>query len=260
MRTSRIVSAVLAMMCVAGSSACGGGGSEAPAEVGPVREFPYTTVWSASPGVDLFGRGAELIRAAEEAAVYTFVVGPEAEFPGYFDAVRDSDIGLFPADHDFRTENGKYLQDRYTWFRNIVDYSADAGRVSATVCTYRVYEDPAKYRSDIVLHVAVRIALVNTSDVPGRAGIVDTDAAARDPRAQHPPSWNVFGTWNIVDYTSFLTNETPQGCIDWWKQEFPMFTADRLGSRALISPPGFVMPTMPVAVQYPEWIGPANVP
>ncbi len=137
MRTRRVVSAVFAMMCVAGSSSCGDGGPEAPVEV-PVREFPYATVWSAGSGVDLFARGAELIRAAEEAATYTFVAGADAQYPGYFAAVRDSDIGLFPADPDFRTENGKYYQDRYTWFRNIVDYSADADRVSGTVCSYRV--------------------------------------------------------------------------------------------------------------------------
>lgn len=256
--TRRVVSAAVAVVCVASITGCGSSSLPVPDAV-PAPKIPYSTVWSADPGVDLFGRGAELIRVTEEATGYSYVSGPEYAYPGYLDAVRDTDSKISPSNPRFYIEgkisNGKV----HTWYRHIIEYSDNSNSVSAIVCSYRLYQEPNVYGSSIVLSDAARIALVNTAELPGKPGIVDTDVEGHDPRAQRPPVWNVFGNWKITSYTSILGTEIPQGCIDWWKQEFPMFVPDNLGSRALRSPPGYVMPTMPMAVQYPEWIGPTDV-
>lgn len=133
------ISSVLAVACVATMTACGSEETSAAEPDAPrVSEILYTTVWSADPGIDLFGRGAELIRATEEAASYTYLAGPSATYPGYLGAVRNSDIGLSPDDPDFRTDGGWSRAVVYTRFQHIVDFSADSHTVSAIVCDYGI--------------------------------------------------------------------------------------------------------------------------
>lgn len=259
MRPRRAISAVVALICVASISACGSDKSPAnTADVMPVSEFPHTTVWSADPDIDLFERGAELIRATEEAVAYTHTGGPEFTYPGYLNAILDIDSDRSSIGSRIVNPTPDY-ENRFTWFRHIVDYSASADSVSAIVCNYLVHEKSETYDSPELLYGSVRITLENTAELPGKPGIVDTDVEGRDPRAQRPPSWNVFGNWKIVEAKSIATNLISQSCIDWWQQKFPMFTPDSLGSRALVGPSGYVMPAMPLAVQYPEWIGPTDV-
>ncbi|PVX68379.1 UNVERIFIED_ORG: hypothetical protein FNL38_104202 [Nocardia globerula] len=257
MLPNRALSVAVALICVASISACGSDRSPTnSADVAPASEFPHTTVWSADPGVDLFGRGAELIRATAEATAYTHTGGPEFTYPGYIDAIRDISRDRSSISSWIVNQTPDY-DNRFTWFRNIVDFSESSDSVSAIVCDYLVHEKPSKFDSSVVLDGSVRIVLENTAELAGSSGIVDTDVGGHDPRAQRPPSWNVFGNWKIVEEKSIPGNAISQGCVDWWKQEFPTFTVDTQGSRALISPPGYVMPTMPMAVQYPEWIGPS---
>ncbi|MGW6655492.1 hypothetical protein [Rhodococcus sp. NPDC055024] len=252
--------ATVALVCVVSIQACGsGGGSPAVSpDVATVSPLPYTTVWSADPGIDLFGRGAELIRATKESVDSAYAAGMEYAYPGYLDAVRDIDSKISPANPRFHTDGRANDGNVYTWFRHIIDYSDSSNSVSATVCSYRLYQEPRKSDSSMVLSDSAQITLANTAELPGKPGIIDTDVEGHDPRAQRTPVWNVFGNWKITGYTSILSNAISQGCIDWWKQEFPTFTLDTQGSRAVLPPPGYVMPTMPLAVQYPEWIGPAN--
>lgn len=259
MITRRVMAAAVALVCAASTTACGGDSPAVSVDIATVLPFPYTTVWSADPGIDLIGRGAELIRVAEESIEYTFAAGPETTYPGYFDAVRDSNSWITPGNPGFRTEGGTNYGRVHTWFRHVVDYSVNSNSVSATVCSYRLFQKPTERPGEAVLSDSVRITLVNSAELPGKPGIVDTDVDGHDPRAQRPPVWNVFGNWKIAEYTSIRSDAIPQQCIDWWKLEFPMFTTSFSGSRALRSPPGYVMPTMPMAVQYPEWIGPTDV-
>ncbi len=50
---------------------------------------PYSQVWSAEPGIDLFGRGAELVRASLEAGQYAALYSIGTTFPGYLESFGD---------------------------------------------------------------------------------------------------------------------------------------------------------------------------
>ena len=115
-----------------------------------------------------------------------------------------------------------------------------------------------EYHARIRLNMAFRVELERTDDDPGQPGVPDADAAEQDPRAHRVPTWNVFEGWKVtkLHYLRRLNGDViPQGCTDWWQQQFPAFAPNASGN--LVPPAGFEPPTMPVAVQYPEWIGPA---
>ncbi len=141
----------------------------------------------------------------------------------------------------------------------IADFATTDSRVAATVCSYELFSEPRPNITLNPLNAAFRVELERTAADPGQPGIPDTDPAQQDARANRVPTWNVFEGWKItkLHYLRRLDGDViPQGCTDWWQQQFPAFAANASGN--LVPPPGFEPPTMPVAVQYPEWIGPAN--
>lgn len=221
----------------------------------------YSNVWSGGPGVDLSNRGAELIRAAYEAGELTSYVGLSNSYPGYESAVGG------PARHSNRDKE-EFLtwrepedtrQAAGTNFAHIADFATTDSSVAATVCSYEIFSEPHANITLNPLNAAFRVELERTADDPGQPGVPDTDPARQDPRANRVPTWNVFEGWKItkLHYLRRLDGDViPQGCTDWWQQQFPAFAANASGN--LVPPPGFEPPTMPVAVQYPEWIGPAN--
>ncbi|KAF0961335.1 hypothetical protein MLGJGCBP_05614 [Rhodococcus sp. T7] len=221
----------------------------------------YSNVWSADQGVDLLGRGAELVRASYEAGDYTAFVGLENSYPGFGRAVGgeahhgDPDIEYFMT--ALEAEND--TQAPGTSFAHITAYETTENSVAATVCNYYVFPQNGANISLNPLNMAFRVELERTADDPGQPGVPDTDPAVQDPRAHRVPTWNVFEGWKItrLHYLRRLDGDViPQGCTDWWQQQFPTFAANASGN--LVPPPGFEPPTMPVAVQYPEWIGLAN--
>ncbi|MCQ4121657.1 hypothetical protein [Rhodococcus tibetensis] len=231
----------------------------APTEQPP--EVLYTNVWSADSGVDLLQRGAELVRATYESADYTRFVGQARSFPGYPEAVGGPARRGDPEKEDFFTslDPGQDEQIPLTNFLHITAFEETAAGVGATVCTYNLRADPGVNLSVEGLNLAFRIELERTGEDSGQPGIPDTNPAQQDPRAHRPPSWNVFDGWKITKLRYLrppMGDEMPQGCIDWWLQQLPSFTENASG--IVVPPPGFETPTMPVAVQYPEWIGPAT--
>ncbi|WP_213574817.1 hypothetical protein [Rhodococcus sp. USK13] len=226
------------------------------------REVLYSHVWSADPGVDLFSRGAELVRATYEAGEYTAFVGLENSYPGFGRAVRgeahhgDPDIEYFMTSLKVQTET----QAPGTIFGHITAYQSTETSVAATVCHYYLFpENDTTNISLNPLSMAFSFELERAGVDAGPAGIPDTDPARKNPRAHRVPTWNVFGDWKItrLHYLRELNGDViPRGCTDWWRQQFPAFTENPSGT--LAAPPGFEPPTMPVAVQYPEWIGPAT--
>lgn len=228
-----------------------------PPPPAPAPEILYSNVWSADPGVDLLSRGSELIRASVEAAELTFFVGIDHSYPGYKKAVRGPRNWNDP---DF-DEHGTWLepvgssQRPGTYFRHITDYSVTDSTIKATVCEYRLYPEPAGTLDP--LSAAWQVELENAGTTPGQQGVADGVADGHDPRATLPPDWNVFGTWKVEKLRSIAPAYVPQGCMGWWHEQFPTF-AHISKHNILNAPPGFVEPTMPVAVQYPEWIAPVN--
>ena len=233
-------------------------------EIASVEQSPailYTNVWSADPGVNLVQRGPELVRGAYEAADYTRFVGQAQSFPGYPAAVGGPTRPGNPDKEEFFTwlEPGEDVQVPLTNFLHITEYEETGPGIGATVCSYNLHADPGPNFSVEGLNAAFRVELERTADDPGQPGIPDTDPAQQDARANRVPTWNVFEGWKItkLHYLRRLDGDViPQGCTDWWQQQFPAFAANASGN--LVPPPGFEPPTMPVAVQYPEWIGPAN--
>ena len=221
----------------------------------------YSNVWSADAGIDLFGRGAELVRGIREAAEYSYFVGLNNSYPGYSDAVggpagrNNPNIDEVMARSDPRSSR----QERSTVFRHITAYTAADRTIKATVCEYRVFPEPGRTdappNSDgFSLSDAIEVDLENNSNSPGLPGIADSSFDARDSRAHRPPTWNIFGTWTVNKLRVVPAQSIPQGCMDWWHQQFPTFT-QRSDAHILSAPPGFQVPVQPVAIQYPEWIG-----
>ncbi|MFC9361349.1 hypothetical protein ACFTZB_32815 [Rhodococcus sp. NPDC057014] len=258
-RGARIVCAAAATMMLA--SGCGVDSSDEPTPAQPLREVLFSNVWSADTGVDLLGRDAELIRASYEAGDFTAFVGLENSYPGFGTAVGgeahpgDPDIEYFMTAHE--AENGTQFPG--TSFAHITAFESTEASLAATVCNYSIFLQAGTNISLNPLNMAFRIELERTADDPGQPGVPDTDPAQQDARAHRVPTWNVFEGWKItkLHYLRRLDGDViPQGCTDWWQQQFPAFAANASGN--LVPPPGFEPPTMPVAVQYPEWIGPAN--
>ncbi|MFD4366177.1 hypothetical protein [Rhodococcus sp. NPDC058521] len=217
----------------------------------------YTFRWSADPTVDLFSRGAELVRAAYEAGELNYFRGIDHSFPGYRKAIggpvdhldpdKMDSVGLVePAGTPVASTN----------VRRITDFSATDTSVGATLCTHKLYA----HESDNTLSPRfgpTRIELENTSEETGPPGIADDLIDAANPEASVPPTWNVFGTWKITRFESIPSSETPPECTRWWLSQFPELTTNP--ETELVSiPEGFRAPTQPVAVQYPEWIGAAD--
>ncbi|TQC45252.1 hypothetical protein EEB14_32875 [Rhodococcus sp. WS4] len=209
----------------------------------------------------MFTRDAELVRAAYEAGELTSYVGLSNAYLGYESAVGGPARHGDPDKEEFLTwrEPEDTRQVAGTNFVHITELATTDSRVAATVCSYELFSEPHANITLNPLSAAFQVELEHTADDPGQPGVPDADAAEQDPRAHRVPTWNVFEGWKIakLHYLRRLNGDViPQGCTDWWQQQFPAFAPNASGN--LVPPAGFDPPTMPVAVQYPEWIGPAN--
>jgi hypothetical protein len=247
--TTLLIAACLASGCSTNSEDTSG--------LSGVPVIPYNHVWSADDGIDLFSRGAELVRAAQETRVYGYYVGIENSYAGFADALGPDLRRNKQIDHIEADDLARARQRPHTNFEYMTDYSSTSKSVSATVCGYLTFPGKRKpENSRMSLNTVHRIRLVNTAEAPGAAGIPDAEASRNDPRAHRRPNWNVFSTWRIVELQSWQESDLPGHCADWWQQQFPTFT--RSENNYMHSPPGFELPPMPVAPQYPEWIGPSH--
>jgi len=242
-------------------------GSSAPPAAVPRADpaIPYASVWSADRDVDLFGRGAELIRAAVEAGEVNEYYGQNdtaRAYPGYRQAIGPENL----ADGRVGSENRTRWPDpepvpRGMEYRHISDFRANNHVVTAEVCEYFI---PVPTQPDHPLArpwydgTIVHVQLENTASSPGRPGIRDTTPGRHDPRAHLPPTWNVFGSWRITTLNSldptWNPNSYPAGCLPFSRLRLPFAGVDRRGFPQV--PAGARLPTGPVGAQFPEWIGP----
>ena len=263
-RTWRI--GVSAMCLAAAVSACGASNSD-PSPSKPELFTNFTPhVWSAESGVDLFGRGAELVRVASEAGFYWPAIEEiDNYFPGFTTALGTGHEPFAVARWNHRSEYLEPLTE--TVFLHIADYSETDSAISASVCSYMLHSEPGADDANPPTSV-YRIVLENEGGPVGVPGIVERDPEHGSPE-HRSPSWNVFGSWKIRTgrYIFGGTENSPredgyfvpQECRDWWLQQFPGLTQPDPDSPYQQQPPGFVAPVMPVGVQYPGWIGPSNV-
>jgi hypothetical protein len=221
--------------------------------VGP--QPAYSDIWSAEPGVDLFSRSAELVRAVVEAGRYTAFAGFGPTFPGYRKAIGNGpeDYAAVDVDYVFRHGPGTLTYPK-TKFNRITGLSESETEISAVVCTFDMYEDPTRAIGLDPTLGALDVRLTNPSGDPGLPGSPDLHPESEDARGRYVPDWNVFGSWRIVAL-EFVRSEVPTACKEWFQPLFPSFRTDIFIMRA---PPGFVAPAMPVGIRYPEWIGPSE--
>ncbi|NLE82570.1 MAG: hypothetical protein GX610_23940 [Rhodococcus sp.] len=205
--------------------------------------------------MDLFSRGAELVRATYEAGGMAFFRGIDNSFPGYREAIGG------PVDHldpDIMDSVGSVVPIGKplptTNFRHIATISSNDRSVMATVCTYEAYANEED-NGLTTRFGRTRIELENVGTSAGAPGIPDADPDRENPAAHDPPDWNVFGSWKIRVFNT--DTPEPVECNRWWHSLFPALPFDSETDR-LDLPHGFHVPTQPVAIQYPEWIGPAR--
>ncbi|MCX4092093.1 hypothetical protein [Nocardia sp. alder85J] len=226
---------------------------------------PYTNVWSADPGIDLFSREAELVRATEEAGNYSAFVGTGGTYPGYAKAVaaladeveRTSDLKTrsFVSEHPVISLDKLQAGTRYL---HITGFVVNATKIDAVVCSYTIWPAQLPGENDRTVGGGIRIDLQNNTWDKGRPGIANRDPAYSDPRAQMPPKWDIFGSWEIAAITGTAgAGDYPAECIPWYQQQFPGFTKDP-EYNYLVAPSGYTAPHHPVAQQFPEWIGPST--
>lgn len=258
-RYRRVSLTALSLVILAG---CGSGSAgEDDAVAVPLPQIAFSNVWSADPGLDLFSRGAELIRATREAGELASRLGIEYSFPGYADALpQETDNQDFDYNGVVVGRQAPEGQGPFTIYRHLSDLVVTDSTVSATVCAYFIHSVDGVWSSGEDLSFASRIALVNNGESPGMASLKDLDTSANDLRATMPPDWNVFGSWEVTEFRTATANEVPDGCTRWWQERFPSYVTRKPGDKTLIPPSGYVRPVMPVAAQFPEWVGPSNVP
>ncbi|MCJ0906813.1 hypothetical protein [Rhodococcus sp. ARC_M6] len=223
-------------------------------------------VWSADAGIDLFSRGSELLRAAYEAGYYWPVIKEVDDFfPGYTKAL-GSDRDVF-GNTRFETGSEFSAPVAQTEFTHITDYSATDSAVSGTICKYWISTSEGMNGSVSPPTAAYRIVLENRGKSPGLPGVADSDPEFGES-SDRIPSWDVFGSWKIRSGSWLFGTSgrsapdgegVPPGCHDWWLQQFPGLTYVGPTDQFRSQPEGFVAPVMPLGVQYPGWISPANV-
>ncbi|MDV2476217.1 hypothetical protein F8M49_14245 [Rhodococcus zopfii] len=250
-------------MCVL-ASACTTGNLQDPStapQSAPEQNVPYSQIWSANSGIDLFSRGAELVRAALEAGTYASYYSLGTTFPGYRDAVGGplhfDDAEILPA----LVPNGRGDNELGLWtdHYHIASLTETPTEIVADVCDYRQRPTEVTKSSNAQVGFPWVVHLRNTTDTPGLPGIPDTDPDTSDPRALRVPDWNVFGRWQITKLHAGgrdWKGTAPEECTNWWLQRFPGSNATDDGN--VLVPAGTVVPGVPVAQQYPEWIGPSE--
>lgn len=225
-------------------------------------QFSY--VWSTDDALGLFSRPAELMRATREAADLTRVYGPDKTFPGYIAAIGGP---RFPGDLDYQSntqqsshpdfvEIGKSPQ---TIYFHITEFtiSPDHTSIAAIVCGYGIAAPQNTTRlNPYLVQDAKRIELSGPASDTQPTNLVDDHPDRVDPRAEMPPTWNVFGSWHITKLTSISPGDLPASCVDWWQSQLPYLRRPP-GENYLTRPaddPTFQMPREPVKPQFPEWI------
>lgn len=215
----------------------------------------YSEIWSADPSIDLFDRGAELVRAAVEAANYTTFAGFGPTFPGFEEAT-DTERRLLGSYIDWQfVDSPRALGRPRTDFTHIAGLFFSDSSLSATVCTYVVYEDVEVIDSPGPLVVGIKVRMSNPMDDAGRTSSPDRHPDVADSPGRYVPYWNVFGAWRI-DELRFEYDRLPDRCARWFQAQYPL--AVRSTSNVMTPPRGTIAPTMPVGIHYPEWIGPSE--
>lgn len=225
-------------------------------------EIRYSHVWSAAQGIDLFSRGAELVRATREAEWYSNFVGRKNSYPGFeqaypaWDDPLNTSDNLMPLKPPRRSLKSGPPAGR-TYYMHLVNLIQDDHKVSATFCDYHVdpqidwYEYPED-QGQYKFGGTIDVQLTNGDAEPGHPGKVDTNPDTTDPNSHMPPKRDIFQNWNITRFYARAYQDSSKECGDWLHKQFPAFETSSNGGYLL--PTREQIPTAPSRPQFPDWI------
>lgn len=223
-----------------------------------VEAIPYTSSWSAEPHIDLFDRGSELVRAAIEGGRHASFYGVYESYPGYVEALGYPDFSIADITGIVSKGNpGRGPISPSTYWYHIADITVTAEEITAEVCDDRTLAVPSEARGRHG-HAWV-VTLQNTTDSPGLPGLPDLDPQSADPAVHRVPDWNVYGSWKITRLRTGGQNPRENiphpACTQWWLSRHP--DTVKVFDNYTYTPVGDVA-AVPVAPQFPEWIGPSQ--
>lgn len=249
--------AALVSSCTTQPNSHAPGDRDTPPDFEPI----YTSSWSAEPGIDLLSREAELIRATFESSWQTEMYSITNSFPGYREAIGYPHPSIQNIVRGADAGNTDWDQvSKHTIRYHITELIETPTDITASICDDIVYTETTT-NDHITRHgLSWTASLHNTADTPGLPGIADTDRANHDPRARRTPDWNVFGTWRITHLIPQSLNMEKHvaepACTAWWLANHP--DTLKVDGNTTFRAAG-VVPGTPLAPQFPEWIGPAEV-
>ncbi|MHA7653389.1 hypothetical protein ACX9NE_16950 [Mycobacterium sp. ML4] len=256
---------LLDVVTIVAAAGCSSGPAQLQAGPTTVEQLhpQFSHVWTAAAQIDVFSRPAELVRATREALELTNIYGPDKTFPGYLVATGGP---RFPGDANYQfnttqsspgyVEIGKSPRTQYLYIAELT-ISADHKNIEAIVCGYTIAAPQnTTGLNPNTLRDARRIELSGPASDTQPTSLVDDHPDRVDPRAEMPPSWNVFQSWHITKLVDFEPAGIPARCGDWWHSQLPYLWRPP-GENFLNPPPDdptFQMPREPVKPQFPEWI------
>ncbi|MFD0926485.1 hypothetical protein [Williamsia deligens] len=221
--------------------------------------MPWSNVWSASTGIDLFTRGAELVRASVEAGLLAKAHGPDHSFVGYQQAIGPLDFSY--GDPRLRNKNFGYATEGFdpsvpefsVIYYRLTELRSDASSIDAKVCSYGLTPYPSE--AGKYLFRAVFVTLEKAANASaGTSGVKDSGTYATGEKGR-APTWNVFAPWSITQLRSVEAQEIPASCAAWWGSVFPDAVKSSTSNQMVRPSGGPIAPDVP---QYPRWIGPSD--
>lgn len=189
-----------------------------------------TLIWSAEPGIDLFGPEAILIRATREADLVAAYAGPDSTYPGYMNAFVPGTVSRYPLTTGrgplYGTERVRIqsVELRPNGFDASICVQTD-GMVRGTEGRYLGSTGPAFLRTYSYARKPTTTTehSAGTGDRDARTHPSPTESVAPETQSETPgwsaPTEDVFSGWN-VDITG-IADDTDGTCEAWGRTFFP---------------------------------------
>ncbi len=242
-----------------------------PTSPAPVDyEFPtkyagdFTVVWSAEPGIDLFSRPAEVMRATFEAHSITRVPSV-INYPGAIAATAEANTrkpGL-QIGYQERVDTSVSPTSGTNYF-HVLRMESTANAISATVCDFRsglVYHPKSSAYSIIAGFLASFHATLPAGSVDRRAHApVHGTPAGKGDRA---PRYDAFAPWQVTyDYTTPPVGTLPEDENFCYQKAtdiahtIPAYANQTFGAHDDPEPRGLTPADFPKQPQFPGWPAP----
>lgn len=233
---------------------------ETPPSTGPTYLVRSPWIWDAVPGINLFDRDMEVIRATVEGDRYSTELGghPERSFPGLATAIADSDpnlIGDLGSPSDEESGARRRARPPVNHYAHVYEHTADNNRTTIKFCEFSI---PTVAHDTGIFSLLSVVTVAHTPGRTGTPGIPDTGQLL-GKRSGLQPDWDVFTPWTIVrnHRSRDINDNAPQSCINRITSVVPP-TAQRVYPNYWLTADK-KSPTLPLQQQFPRWIGPTRI-